>query len=40
LQEEGVSGLAGELTSLIRRYPVTAVFVAAGAGFLLAKTRR
>jgi len=40
LQEEGVSGLAGELTGLIRRYPMAAVCMAAGAGFLLAKTRR
>lgn len=40
LQEEGISGLAGELNDLIRRYPVTAVFVAAGAGFLLAQTSR
>jgi len=40
LQEEGVGQLAGELTGLIRRFPVTAVCVAAGAGFLLAQTAR
>jgi len=39
LQEEGLAGLAGELTGLIRRFPTTAVFMAAGAGFLLAQTR-
>jgi hypothetical protein len=39
LQEEGVSGLAGELTDLVRRFPMTAVLMAAGAGFLLAQTR-
>lgn len=40
LQEEGVSGLAGELNQVIRRYPWSAVFVAVGVGFLLAQTSR
>jgi len=40
LQEEGVQGLAGELNHLIRRNPLSAVFLAAGVGFLLAQTVR
>jgi len=40
LQEEGVSGLAGELNQVIRRYPLSAVFTAVGVGFLLAQTSR
>ncbi len=40
LQEEGISGLAGELKQLIRSNPWSAVLVAAGVGFLLAQTPR
>jgi len=40
LQQEGVSGLAGELNQVIRRYPLSAVCFAVGVGFLLARTSR
>jgi len=40
LQEEGVSGLAGELNQAIRRYPLSAVFLAVGVGFLMSQTSR
>jgi len=40
LQQEGVSGLTNELNHLIRRNPLSAVFIAVGFGFLLAQTRR
>jgi hypothetical protein len=37
LQEEGLRGMADEVTSLIRRNPIPAVLVGIGIGFLLAK---
>jgi len=37
LQEEGLSGMGGEVTNLIRRNPIPAVLVGIGIGFLLAK---
>jgi hypothetical protein len=42
LQEEGLSGIGGEVTNLIRRNPLPAILVGIGIGFLLAKltTRR
>jgi F0F1-type ATP synthase assembly protein I len=38
LQEEGLSGLAEDVTTLIRRNPIPAVLVGVGLGFLLART--
>jgi hypothetical protein len=37
LQEEGLEGIAGEVTNLIRRNPIAAVLVGIGIGVLLAK---
>jgi hypothetical protein len=37
LQEEGLKGIAEELTILIRRNPVPALLAAFGAGFLIAR---
>lgn len=37
LQEEGLKSMAVEVTNLIRRNPVTALLVALGAGFLIAR---
>lgn len=37
LQEEGLKGMAEEVTNLIRRNPVPAILVAFGAGFLIAR---
>jgi gas vesicle protein len=40
LQEEGLSGMADDLTTLIRRNPIPALFVGIGIGFLLARITR
>ena len=37
LQEEGFSGMADDLTDLIRRNPIPALLVGVGVGFLLAR---
>jgi hypothetical protein len=37
LQEEGLQGMADEVTNLIRRNPIPALLVGIGIGFLLAK---
>jgi hypothetical protein len=37
LQEEGLKGMANEVTNLIRRNPVPALLVAFGIGFLIAR---
>ena len=37
LQEEGLEGIAKELTNLIRRNPIPALLVAVGVGFLFAR---
>jgi hypothetical protein len=37
LQEEGLKGMAEEVTKLVRRNPVPALLVALGAGFLIAR---
>jgi hypothetical protein len=37
LQEEGLRGMADDVTNLIRRNPVPAVLIGIGIGFLLAK---
>jgi uncharacterized protein YjbJ (UPF0337 family) len=38
VQEKGLQGLSDELTQLIRRYPVPALLVGLGIGFVLART--
>ena len=40
LQEEGLSGMAEDLTSVIKRYPVPAVLVGIGVGYLIAHALR
>jgi hypothetical protein len=37
LQEEGLRGMADDVTNLIRRNPIPAVLIGIGIGFLLAK---
>ena len=37
LQEEGLGGMAEDLTNVIRRNPIPALFVGIGIGFLLAR---
>jgi uncharacterized protein YjbJ (UPF0337 family) len=38
LQEKGVQGLSGDLTGLIRRYPVPALLIGLGIGFMLGRS--
>jgi uncharacterized protein YjbJ (UPF0337 family) len=38
LQEKGVQGLSGDLTGLIRRYPVPALLIGVGIGFVLGRS--
>jgi len=40
LQEEGLSGLAGDLTEMIKRNPIPALFVGVCVGVLLARALR
>jgi len=40
LSEEGFSGMADDLTDLIRRNPIPALLVGIGLGFLLARSTR
>jgi hypothetical protein len=37
LQEEGIGGMADDLTNVIKRNPIPALFVGIGLGFLLAR---
>ena len=37
LEEEGLSGIAHDLTNLIKRNPIPALFIGVGVGFLLAR---
>ena len=37
LEEHGVTGMADEVTEIIRRNPIPAIFVALGLGFVLAR---
>jgi hypothetical protein len=37
LQQEGLSGIAGDITALIRRNPLPALLVGVGVGFILAR---
>jgi uncharacterized protein YjbJ (UPF0337 family) len=38
VQEKGLQGLSGDLTDLIRRYPVPALLVGLGIGFVLGRS--
>jgi len=38
LQEHGLSGVADDLTNMIRRHPVPSILIGIGVGFLLART--
>ncbi len=38
LQQEGLQGIADDLGGLIRRYPIQAVLIGIGVGFLLARS--
>jgi hypothetical protein len=40
LQQHGLSDMGKDLTAVIRKYPVPALFVALGIGLLLGRTRR
>jgi hypothetical protein len=40
LQEEGLRGMASDLTNLIRRNPIPALLVGIGIGFLIARSTR
>jgi uncharacterized membrane-anchored protein YhcB (DUF1043 family) len=40
LQDQGLSGMGEDLTNLIRRNPIPALFVGIGLGFLLARLTR
>jgi hypothetical protein len=40
LQEEGLKGIAGDFTNLIRRNPIPALLVGIGIGFLIARATR
>jgi methyl-accepting chemotaxis protein len=40
LEEEGLKGIGEDLTELIRRNPIPALFVGIGLGFLLARATR
>jgi hypothetical protein len=37
LEEQGLSGIAEDVTEVVRRNPIPALFIAAGIGFLLAR---
>jgi hypothetical protein len=37
LEEEGLSGMAEDVTNLIKRNPIPALFIGVGVGFLLAR---
>jgi hypothetical protein len=40
IQDEGLAGMAEDLTELIRRNPIPAMLIGVGIGFLLAKVMR
>lgn len=40
VQQEGFSGMTDDLTSMIRRNPLPALFIGFGLGFLLARSMR
>jgi hypothetical protein len=40
IQDEGLAGMADDVTELIRRNPIPAMLIGVGIGFLLAKVMR
>jgi hypothetical protein len=40
LESHGLSGMAGDLTDMIRRNPIPALLIGIGVGFLLARATR
>jgi hypothetical protein len=40
LEEQGLSGMAEDLTNLIRRNPIPALLIGVGLGYLLARMTR
>jgi hypothetical protein len=40
LEEQGLSGMAEDLTGLIRRHPIPAMLIGVGLGYLLARITR
>jgi hypothetical protein len=40
LEEQGLSGIADDMTNLIRRHPIPAVLIGVGVGYLLARMTR
>ncbi len=40
LEEQGLSGMAEDLTGLIRRHPIPAILIGVGLGYLLARMTR
>jgi hypothetical protein len=40
IEEEGLSGIASDVTDLVRRYPIPALFVGLGIGYLIARSMR
>jgi len=40
LEEQGLSGMADDMTHLIRRHPIPAVLIGVGLGYLLARMTR
>lgn len=40
LQEEGLAGMADDLTGVIKRYPVPAILIGIGVGYLIAHALR
>jgi hypothetical protein len=40
IEEEGLSGIASDVTDLVRRYPIPALLVGLGIGYLIARSMR
>jgi hypothetical protein len=40
LKEEGLSGIGQDLTNVVRKHPVPALFLAMGVGYLIARSTR
>jgi len=40
LEEQGLSGIADDMTNLIRRHPIPAILIGVGLGYLLARMTR
>jgi len=40
LEEQGLSGIADDMTNMIRRHPIPAILIGIGVGYLLARMTR